>query len=321
MPSADAEASQRPNLHRGGDAAVNPELETALKRIRGSQPLNLIATSAMATAFAVTRTRSEFVFKHLPRVGTVHRRMPNGRTLSLWSRGDDWVSNRIYWRGWDGYEPETVSLFFRLATRAAVTLDVGAYVGYYTLIAAHANPNGVVHAFEPLPAIHQRLLRNIRLNGLKNVACIASAVGDADGQARFFHVDAELPTSSSLSHEFMRPTPGLVSSTVSVTTLDRYLANRAIPKVNLVKIDTESTESQVIRGMRNTIERDHPDIFCEVLQGRADTRALEEILGPLGYHYYLLTPAGAVEHDDIEGHPEWLNYLFSTVAPSVVSVL
>ena len=113
----------------------------------------------------------------------------------------------------------------------------------------------------------------------------------------------------------MRPTPGLVSSTVSVTTLDRYLANRAIPKVNLVKIDTESTESQVIRGMRNTVERDHPDIFCEVLQGRADTRALEEILAPLGYRFYLLTPEGPLQRDHIEGHPEWLNYLFSTVAP------
>src|SRR5262245_6348395 len=150
MPSADTEASQRPILRRRGDAAVNPELKTALRRIRGSQPLNMISTSVMATAFAVTRTRSEFVCKHLPRVGTVRRRLPNGGTLSLWSRGDDWVSNQIYWRGWDGYEPETASLFFRLATRAAVTLDVGAYVGYYTLIAAHANPNGVVHVFEPL---------------------------------------------------------------------------------------------------------------------------------------------------------------------------
>src|SRR5215831_12119703 len=187
MPSADTEASQRPILRRRGDAAVNPELKTALRRIRGSQPLNLIATSAMATAFAVTRTRSEFVFKHLPRVGTVRRRMPNGRTLSVWSRGDDWVSNQIYWKGWDGYEPETAPFFFKLATQAAVTFDVGAYVGYYTLIAAHANPDGRVHAFEPMPVIHERLLNNIRLNELTNVECVPSAVGDADGKTQFYH--------------------------------------------------------------------------------------------------------------------------------------
>jgi FkbM family methyltransferase len=300
---------------------VNPALETAFKRIRKSQPLNTIATSAIATAFALTGTSSEFVIKHLHRVGTVRRRMPNGRTLSLWSRGDDWVSNQIYWRGWDGYEPETVPVFFRLATRAAVTFDVGAYVGYYTLIAAHANPDGRVHAFEPMPGIHERLLSNIRLNDLKNVECVPSAVGDADGEAPFFHIEAKLPTSSSLSIEFMRPTPGLVSSTVSVITLDRYVTDRAIPRIDLLKIDTESTEWQVMRGMRNTIKRDHPDIFCEVLEGRAHTRTLEEMLGPLGYHYYLLTPAGPVKRDRIEGHAEWLNYLFSTANPPVVSVL
>ena len=106
--------------------------------------MNWAATTATRWALAATGARSEFVVKHLHKVGTVRARLPNGRALRLWSRGDDWVSNQVYWRGWDGYEPETVPLFWRLAERSAVTLDVGAYVGYFALLAGHANPSGRV---------------------------------------------------------------------------------------------------------------------------------------------------------------------------------
>jgi FkbM family methyltransferase len=294
-------------------------VRSALKSLRTSQPFNYVTTSFTLGALNVTGLKPEFIVKHLHRVGTVRRRLPNGRTLSLWSRGDDWVSNQIYWRGWDGYEPETAPLFFKLATRAAVTVDVGAYVGYYTLIAAHANPTGRVFAFEPLPTIHKRLIRNIELNQIKNVECVPVAAGETDREASFFHIDAELPTSSSLSFEFMRPTGDLVSSSVQVTTLDRFAADRGITRIDLLKIDTESTECSVLRGMAKTLERDRPDVFCEVLQGRADQAGLAELLGPLGYRYYLLTPEGPIERDHIEGHPEWLNYLFSTRDQSTVA--
>jgi FkbM family methyltransferase len=296
-------------------------VKIALKLLRSSQPFNYLTTSVARGALSPIGLRSAFVVKHLHRVGTVQRRLPNGRTLSLWSRGDDWVSNQVYWKGWDGYEPETAPVFFELATRAAVTIDVGAYVGYYTLIAAHANPAGRVHAFEPLPRIHERLLRNIELNRLDNVLCIACAVGDTDGEAQFYHVPAGLPSSSSLSLDFMRSSGEFVSSTVPVVTLDRYVADRDIPKVDLLKIDTETTECQVLRGMRTTLERDRPDILCEVLRGRGTEEALEETLGPLGYHYYHLTPQGPMQRDHIAGDPVWLNYLFSTGDPSVLSRL
>jgi hypothetical protein len=117
----------------------------------------------------------------------------------------------------------------------------------------------------------------------------------------------------------MAPVGDLVTSSIPVKTLDRYVADRGICKIDLLKIDTESTEFRVLRGMQNILRRDRPDILCEVLQGRASEAALEDLLGPLGYHYYLLTPAGPAERDHIEGHPDWLNYLFSTVESSIVA--
>jgi len=270
--------------------------------------------------FGATNRRPDFVIKHLHRVGNVRLTLPNARTLRLWSRGDDWVSNQVYWRGWDGYEPETVPLFYRLATRAEVTFDVGSYVGFFTLLAAHGNPRGRVYAFEPLSAVYERLRRNVALNRLDRVRCINAAVGEIDGTAEFFHVPVELPTSSSLSYEFMRRADDLTVSSVPVITLDRFVKENNIDRVDLVKIDTESTEPQVLRGMNRTLQRDKPFVVCEVL-GRGCERELEEALRPIGYRYYHLTPGGPVLRERIEGHPEWLNYLFTILSPAEVQAL
>src|SRR5262249_48901648 len=157
-----------------------------------------------------------------------------GKVLRLWSRGDDWVSNQVFWRGWSAYEPETCPLFFRLAQRSRATLDVGAYVGYFTLLAAHANPDARVFAFEPMPDIAARLRQNLALNELSGIECIEAAVGEADGHAEFYHTDVQFPTSSSLSQAFMG-TDGVTSSRVEVVALDRFLRERGVDHVDLLK--------------------------------------------------------------------------------------
>lgn len=295
-------------------------IKGTLKKLRVSQPVNYLATSTVHALFSATGLRSEFIVKYLHRVGTVRLALPNRRTLQLWSRGDDWVSNQVYWRGWDGYEPETVRLFYRLATRSQVTFDVGAYVGFFTLLTAQANPEGRVYAFEPLPGVYERLQKNVALNGLDRVQCIKSAVGEIDGTAEFFHVPRELPTSSSLSYEFMSSTDDLTISTVPILTLDRFVEQNKIGRIDLVKIDTESTEPQVLRGMIKTLQRDRPFIVCEVL-GRGNERELEDALQPIGYRYYHLTPDGPILREQIEGHPQWLNYLFTILSPDDVASL
>ena len=287
-------------------------LKDTLKTLRASQPFNCVATGAVRGFLQATGFRSETVVKHLHRMGHVRSKLPNGRLLRLWSRGDDWVSNQVYWRGWAGYEPETVPLFFELASRSATTLDIGAHVGMFTILAAHANPNAKVFAFEPMPRIHERLQQNVALNELGNVECFAAAVGELPGEADFFHIPGGLPSSSSLSEAFMRSGGGeLVSTKVPVVAMDCFVREHAIGRVDLMKIDTESTEPQVLRGMIETLKRDRPTMICEVLQGRGSERALEEVLSGFGYRYYLLTPRGPERRERIEGHPSWLNYLFS----------
>lgn len=298
-------------------AVINAQrVRNFLRRARVSQPLNRLATSTTRAFLDAFGIESDFVVRHLHRAGTVRCELPNGRVRKLWSRGDDWVSTQLYWKGLSGYEPETVSVFLRHARTARVVLDIGAYVGFYALLAAHANPEGRVFAFEPHPDAYARLVWNVKLNGLENIQCVAAAAGATSGIAELYGVPGWLPTSSSTSLEFMRPHGELRRMPVRMITLDAFVRDHQIVRVDLLKIDTESTEAAVLRGMVETIRRDRPTIVCEVLAGQSDEGALEALLAPLGYRYYLLTAGGPERQTRIVGHPEWLNYLFTCVEPA-----
>lgn len=290
--------------------------------MRSSQPFNRLATSTIRSLLAAGGLKSEFIIKHLHRIDLVETLLPNDKTLRLQSKGDDWVSNQVFWRGWAGYEPETIPLFFRLAQKSRVTFDIGAYVGFFALLAALANEDGKVYAFEPMQAIYQRLRNNISINNLRNIETFLGAVGEKEGEAEFFHLDgAELPTSSSLSQEFVRDVENIASTKVKVFRLDRFIEERNIERVDLMKIDTESTEPDVLRGASSLLRRDHPQIICEVLKNRGSEKPLADILRPLGYNFYLMTPNGLKKREQIEGHPEFLNYFFTNLEPKEISKL
>lgn len=257
----------------------------------------------------ITGVGGAVVTKHLHRRGTVKAKLPNGRTLRLWSQGDDWVSNQIFWNGWNAYETETLSLFFKLASRAEVILDVGAHVGVFSLVAAHANSSARVFAFEPVAATYQRLQSNIALNQLQNVRCFQSALGDKDETTEVFHQPG-MTFTASLSREFMHWQPTWSSSVISVITGDKFADENDIHRVDLIKIDTESTEPQVLAGMLKTIERDRPRIICEVLPDLTE-QSIESLLAPLGYNFYRITDRGLVREEKIIGDYKFRNYLFS----------
>lgn len=290
-------------------------MRAALKRIRYSQPFNRTATVAVRGLCRLLGTTPEVFPRHLHRVGDVFETLPNGETLRLHGKGDDWVTNLVFWKGWKAYEPGTIDLFYRLAGRAGVVFDVGAHVGFFTLIAALANRNARVYGFEPMEAIYRRLLENIERNGLTNVECLNAAVSDSDGHARFFFsmtaLREGLPTSSSLSEDFMAEASELTAVDVPLLTIDAFAESRAIRRIDLVKIDTETTEPSVLRGMRRVLSRDRPTIICEILQGRAAAAAIDAELRPLEYKYFLLRPEGPEPRKSIEGHPEFLNFLFT----------
>jgi hypothetical protein len=93
-------------------------------------------------------------------------------------------------------------------------------------------------------------------------------------------------------------------------TLDSFSQEAGLGNLDLVKVDTESTEPDILEGMASVLEQHRPHIFCEVLAGRADERRLEAILRPLGYRFYVLKDNGPVQAEHVRAEAGWLNHLF-----------
>ena len=144
-------------------------------------------------------------------------------------------------------EPLTAHLFREHVRPGMTVVDVGAYLGYYTLLGARrTGPTGKVHAFECDPVNHRFLLHNVRLNGLREVVVAsASAVSDEPGSLPFFVRSWDLSGGS-----LWQGTGVKAVVKVASTTLDQELAGRP---VDVLKMDIEGGEPRALAGMRTTI--------------------------------------------------------------------
>jgi FkbM family methyltransferase len=146
-----------------------------------------------------------------------------------------------------------VQLFHQVLKPGMTVIDVGAHIGYFTLLAAKlVEHNGRVYAFEPDPDNWRTLSYNTQLNGLGNVEAIPKAVSDHSGKAELWLSKAS--EQHSLSKPGARPD---VHGSIIVETvnLDEFLEERGWPSVDLVKIDVEGHEPAVLSGMTRLIKR------------------------------------------------------------------
>jgi hypothetical protein len=101
-------------------------------------------------------------------------------------RGKKWIvgsQRHAFWLG--SYEPQMQSLIAREVKPDAVFYDVGANVGFYSLLASILVDPGKVFAFEPLPSNIVYLCRHLALNAVKNVEVFELAICDQVGASSF----------------------------------------------------------------------------------------------------------------------------------------
>ena len=122
-------------------------------------------------------------------------------------------------------------------------VDVGANIGAFSLYQAITKHAERVIAFEPSPQVFPRLLKNVELNGLGNVTAINAAVGDMAGLLSFS--EGRMSMNGHVSESGPLKVP--------CVTLDGEL--RDIPRIDILKIDTEGYEAQVLRGASDVLTR------------------------------------------------------------------
>lgn len=192
---------------------------------------------------------------------------------------DDVVARDYLWLGADGYEGDIVRTWIDWCRSPGVVLDIGAYSGLMSILAARAHPDNEVHLFEPMERTVERANVNVKLNGLgPRITRHAVAASDNSGTAEIcLYRDADfLGTGNSIGAK-----DGLEvvdTSIIRTVRLDEYMPD-VVPSV--VKVDVEGHELACLHGMKGAIERGRPKMIVEVW---AKTRA--EVLGLLdGWGY------------------------------------
>ena len=147
------------------------------------------------------------------------------------------------------FEAESTRVFRDVVQPGMVVLDLGAHVGFYTLLASElVGPRGLVLAFEPEPRNYSMLLENVRSAGATNVRAFACAVSDVDGTAPF-NVGPTLG-----EHSLYVAASQNIRIEVPVVRLDAFLQSQAdIPHVDVVKSDIQGAELDALRGMEHTV--------------------------------------------------------------------
>lgn len=153
------------------------------------------------------------------------------------------------------FEPHVTRLFKTLVKPGMTVVDVGANIGYYSLLSARlVGETGSVWAFEPAPLALDLLRKSVEDNGFtRRVHVIPQAIGDAPGSARLY-VNVTEHLLSSLYEEASRFQYGQEVDQhecvdVACTTLDNWAAAHDWLQVDLVKIDIEGGEKAVLCGM------------------------------------------------------------------------
>lgn len=183
-------------------------------------------------------------------------------------------------------EPDTQRLLEAWLRPGAVFYDLGANVGFFSLIASQlVGPEGHVYALEPSPATARALRSNVVRNGLGNVTVIEAAAGRDDGTAWLDPGEGDVSQSARLSEDGQ--TGGLPVRVVSIDTLVR---DGARPP-DVVKIDVEGAEADAVHGMRVSLAANRPSIVCEIHQTlHTVEHPVEAILREAGFALSWLEP-------------------------------
>jgi FkbM family methyltransferase len=215
----------------------------------------------------------------------------------------NYLTYLVDWNGALNFE--YTPIFVELIKKTRSFVDIGANIGYYSILASIINPSIVVVSFEPAKGPLHFLLRNVQLNNLSNVKVEPIALSNKEGEIDFFEIRNR--KYRYLKHNlagdgntgFVDQSRSFDVNTVKTTTFDGYFFANEIGEIDLVKIDTEGTENLIMEHARDHLLSDKPIVICETLFGQIE-KELEDIFRHYGYEFYNHVGNGLVKVESIQ---------------------
>jgi FkbM family methyltransferase len=252
---------------------------------------NLLNIAAFA-ARILPNSVKQSIYKNKPLADLIRRGLnrsaPTGLVEVKIAAGDlagytillDMQLDKDYWLG--TYEPELQAALRELVPAGAIIFDVGANIGYISLLLAKAaGRTGKVFAFEALQSNVEQLRRNVALNAMEaQVTVIDRAVTQASGLVHFLvHASSGMgKAAGSAGRE------GIYQAELTVPgiSLDEFVFGQGNPLPQVIKMDIEGGEVMALPGMRRVLNEAHPLMMME-LHGPESCRIAWETLVAEGY--------------------------------------
>ncbi len=154
----------------------------------------------------------------------------------------------------DSWEELTTEMFKKVVKEGDIVVDLGANIGYFTLLAARlVGEKGKVYAFEPEPHNYSLLCKNIEINGYDNVIATQKAVSDTSGKVKFY-----LDREDTGAHSIYQLDKGERFIEIETVNLDEFFEDKKHP-INVIKMDVEGAEMVAFSGMERII-RENKDL-------------------------------------------------------------
>jgi FkbM family methyltransferase len=215
-----------------------------------------------------------------------------------------------------GWEPGTIEFLNRNLNKGDVAIEVGANVGAHTLIIAKLVGNeGHVYAFEPTKYAGDKLNKNIKLNPvIKNITIKTELVTNDENEIP----KTEIRSSWSLDSRY-EPEKNSELTHQNSTSIDQFISETGLTKLNLLKIDVDGYDYKVIQGAKATIQKFLPIIFCELCEYTLNEQgdSVEKIFSTLSSMNYIAHSENGTKLNDSEdvlrliGHHSSINGIFT----------
>jgi len=214
-----------------------------------------------------------------------------------------------YWEMW------ITKIFMRLVQPGMTVIDIGANIGYYSLIAgSHVGPGGKVISFEANPSVFRLLANSMEINGfLGRAELVNQGVMDKQGELTFYSLASHHGSSSFFID------PATVSQfrdtmeeiKVTCLSLDEYFADRD-PRVDVIKIDAEGAEPAIIAGAQGLLTKNH-DVKILMEYTPVNRSAVDALLS-LGFKMWNMeydTTLAPVAVEELDKRPDLSMLYFS----------
>lgn len=228
------------------------------------------------------------------------------------------VENEIFWAGLTGgWEKESLRLWIKLCEQSDIIFDVGANTGVYSLIAKTINPQAQVFAFEPVKRVFQKLHKNVALNNY-NIYAVEAALSNSEGTATIYDTDAEHTYSVTVGKNMHSSDSAVIETKIQTITLQSFIQNNNLSKIDLMKIDVETHEPEVLEGFGTYLSEFKPTILIEILDDVIGKK-VHHLIKDLGYLYFNIDETKAIRQTSTIGKSDYFNYLLCM--PSVAMQL